>query len=184
ERLTAAFASWNYFDALRVKPTLGRGFAPDEDLAGNNKVVVLSHGFWQRRFNSSPEAIGQALTLSGSSFTVIGVLPPDFQSPLELQFAAQIEVWSPAGFAPANLDRGSHGLNVLAGLPPGESLQQAQAKPAIIIGRVVSENPGFYPTGEGSFSSLVEPLQTNLVGNVRTPLIILLAAVIAVLLIA
>src|SRR5262249_28794484 len=88
------------------------------------------------------------------------------------------------GSAPANPDRGTHGVNVWARFAPGASLQQAQAETAIIIGRVVSENPGFYPTGEGSFSSLVEPLQTNLVGNVRTPLIILLAAVIAVLLIA
>ena len=184
ELLTACIVSSNFFDTLHVKPALGRFFEPEEDLAGKSSVVVLSQGFWQRRFDSSVQAIGESIALNGNTFTVIGVLPPDFKSPLELQFGTSVEVWQPIGFTLTNLERGSHSLNAVGRLAPGATIQQARAESGMILGRVVSENPGYYPTGDGSVSTMVEPLQVTLVGDVRTALIVLLCAVISVLLIA
>lgn len=183
ERVQGAVVSSNYFELLGISVALGRGFALDEDLAGKNNVVILSDAFWKRRFGADPRAVGQPVTLSGTNFTIAGVLPSGFKSPIELQFAASADVWVGYGFNPGNLNRGSHGLVTIARLRDGVTLEQAQDETKAIIGRVLAENPTFYPT-DGSFSSYLTPLHTAIVGDVRTALLVLLGAVATVLLIA
>jgi hypothetical protein len=118
-------ASANFFSALGVAPALGRGFLPDEDAAGKNRVVVISHGLWQRRFGASPNAVGQTLTLSGNQHTVIGVAPADFKSPVGGPKPA--EFWVPLAFNFDDSRRRSDYLNVFARLKAGAAVEQANS---------------------------------------------------------
>ena len=85
ERISSGLVSADFFPLLGVEVRMGRNFRREEEPEGQNDVVILSHSFWQRRFTSNTNALGQALTLNGRSYTIIGILPPDFKSPLELQ---------------------------------------------------------------------------------------------------
>ncbi|MDQ3252595.1 MAG: ABC transporter permease [Acidobacteriota bacterium] len=183
ERVPAAIVSANYFDLLGVRVAAGRGFAEGEDLAGKNNVVILSHGFWQRRYGGRPSAVGEVLTLNGNSCTIIGVLPSGFRSPLELQFAAQPELWIGYGYNLANPARGSHTLIGVARLREGVGMAQAQAETNAIIERLAKENSQNYPSSKRT-GLRVSTLHREIVGNARAALLTLLAAVVAVLLIA
>jgi putative ABC transport system permease protein len=183
ERLQAGIASANYFDLLGANIALGRGFRPEEEFAGRNNVVLLSYDFWQMRFGGNPNIIGRSLTLNGASFTVIGALSAGFKSPLELQLANRIELWSGLGSNLSNLNRGSHVLNAVGRLRDGVTSEQAEAEIRTIIWRLARENAKFYPE-EVKFGVHLTPLHEQLVGEARTGLLVLLAAVVAVLLIA
>jgi putative ABC transport system permease protein len=92
------------FQVLGVSPRLGRTFNPDEDQPGRERVVVLSSRLWQRRFGGDPHIVGQQVTLNGESYTVIGVMPPEFQfAPF---WATNAELWSPLNLAARANDRG------------------------------------------------------------------------------
>jgi putative ABC transport system permease protein len=183
ERVAASLASANLFETLGVPVFRGRGFTPAEEEQGRNNVVVLSDGFWQRRFAADPQVIGQALTLNGQSFNVLGVLPPDFQTPNELLGGERPELWLTLGLNLAQLNRGSHNLNTIARLQDGVSQAAAQTEVSAIINRVVSENQSFYPV-DGAYRNDVTELREEVVGNVRLALLVLLGAVLFVLLIA
>src|SRR4029079_423188 len=81
EELRGSNVSANFFDLMRVKPALGRGFTAAEEQEGRDGVVVLGHGLWQRRFGGEPKLLGQTINLNGRSFTVVGIMPPGFQFP-------------------------------------------------------------------------------------------------------
>src|SRR5207245_2325932 len=120
ERISAEFVSAPYFSLLGIKPARGRTFRPDEDdVAKPAQVVVLSDGFWKRRFGADPRIVGGTLTLccAPRQYTVVGVMPPGFKG---LSDAA--ELWVPfAMYAPADFmaSRGSRGFAALAKLKPG-----------------------------------------------------------------
>ena len=183
ERLRGGVASANYFDLLGARMAAGRGFHAEEELADRNNVVILSHDFWQRRFGGDPKAVGQSLTLNDASFTIIGVLPAGFSSPLELQFNNRVELWRGYGFNLGGLDRGRHGLNAVGRLSDGVSFGQAEAETKTIIGRVLRENAKYYPE-EGKFGVHVASLHGQIVGNSQMGLLMLFAAVGFVLFIA
>lgn len=183
ERISTAYVSANLFATLGADVLRGRSFTAEEEEQGHNNVVVLSHGFWQRRFAADTGAIGQSLTLNGTSFTVIGVLPPDFQSPAELLSGARRDLWLTPGLNMAQLNVGSHGLNTIARLSAGTTMARAQAEVSAIIGRIVKEHPSFYPV-DGSYHNFLTHLHEEVVGNVRLALLVLLGAVAFVLLIA
>src|SRR5215212_1995817 len=94
ERIEGRRVSVNLFHLLGVEPQLGRSFLPEEDQPGAGRVVILSHGLWQRRFGSDPGIAGKALTLNGRSYTVVGVMPQDFRFP-----GRQDEMWVPIAFS-------------------------------------------------------------------------------------
>src|SRR5262249_22719740 len=102
ERIASGTASGDLFTTLGVPLALGRSFKLEEEPQGQGNVVILSHGFWQRKFAANPGVLGQSLTLDGRSFTVVGVLPPSFKSPLELQSGQAIELWVPPDYNPAS----------------------------------------------------------------------------------
>ena len=183
ERVSCAFASANLFDTLGVRVSPGRSFTSEEEEQGRNNVVILSHGFWKRRFAANPSAIGQALTLNDQKFNIVGVLPQDFLSPNELTGGARPELWLTLGLHLAQLNAGSHNLNTIARLNEGESPETAQSQLSSIIGRVITDNQSFYPT-DHSYFNFVTKLREEVVGNVRRGLLVLLGAVLFVLLIA
>jgi putative ABC transport system permease protein len=176
ERIDGRRVSANLFDLLGVQPRLGRAFLPEEDQPGSNRVVVLSHGLWQRRFGSNANIIGQPLTLNGQSFTVVGVMPPHFQFP-----SPQDELWVPIAFTSQEAaNRGNNSYEVIARIKPGVILEQAQAEMNTIAARLKQQ----YPDVVKSNGSVVIPLREHLVGDIKPALLVLLGAVGFVLLIA
>jgi putative ABC transport system permease protein len=178
ERLKGALVTANYLDVFGVNPTLGRTFRSEEDQDGNDRVVVLSHGLWVRRFGADQAIINKQVTLDGRNYTVVGVMPPQFQYPLGA------ELWRPFGF-PASAEspfrsRQFHFLRPLAKLKPGVTLAQAQTEVEIIARRLQA----LYPKTNANQSLFLMPLQERIVGNIRLTLLILLGAVGCVLLIA
>ncbi len=123
---------------------LGRGFRLDEEPLGQDTVVILSHGFWQRRFAGDPGVLGQTLTLDERSYTIVGVLPQGFRSPLELQSEQAIELWVPPGYDLAG-PCCSHDLSVVARLRDGQTLDQAKAAVSTIMAGVKRDYPQGYP---------------------------------------
>jgi len=193
EQITSAAASGNFFDVLEVEPALGRLFRPDEDVVGGEPVVVLSDGFWRRRFGGDTGILGQTIRLDDNPYTVIGVLPPGFGilHP-EAGFPRDIDVWSPlapAGSAffggagsYAEFPRGSHFIRAFARLRPGVSLDQAQADMDGVARRIQEKSPNDYSFD--GWGIRVVGLHEDLVADVRPALLVLLGAVAFVLLIA
>jgi putative ABC transport system permease protein len=178
ERLEGRRVSANLFDLLGVSARLGRTFVPEDDKPATH-VVLLSHSLWQRRFGSDPGAIGRALTLNGESYTVVGVMPPFVQLPGFENRNDQL--WVPIAFpAKEATERGNHFLEVIARLKPGVTLKQAQAEMDTIATRLEKQ----YPTYNTRRGAVVVPLHEQVVGEIRTALLILLGAVAFVLLIA
>ncbi|HKQ09541.1 MAG TPA: ABC transporter permease [Blastocatellia bacterium] len=182
ERLTGGTASGDLFAALGVPVALGRTFMREEEPRGQGHVVILSHGFWERKFAGDPGIIGRALTLDGRSYTIIGVLPQGFKSPPEMQADSAIELWLPPGYNLAG-PCCSHGLNVVARLRGGQTLAQAQAEADTIMAGVKQDYPDGFPK-DGIKRAVIRPLEQEIVGDLRRPLWVLLAAVLFVLLIA
>jgi putative ABC transport system permease protein len=177
ERIKGGYVTANYLDVFGVKPALGRTFVAEEVERGE-LVAVLSHTLWQRRFGADPAIINQKITLDKRQFTVIGVMPPQFQYP------PGVEIWQPFSF-PVSMQspwrsREFHFLRPVARLKPGVSRAQAQAEVEAIARRLQAQ----YPKTNTNKSLFLMPLQERLVGNIRLTLLTLLGAVGCVLLIA
>jgi len=176
ERVFAPSASANFFSVLGVDPILGRTFQPGEDKPGAPRTLVLTYGMWQRRFGGDPGIVGQALTLNGDSYTVIGVLPASFQFALR-----NADLWRPYQPTEAQLTRRfMHGTNLIGRLKREVSVAQAQTELSLIAKRIEQEHNQSHA---GTGLKLI-PLQEQVVGQVKPILIVLLAAVGFVLLIA
>ena len=176
EKVFAYGVSANFFPLLGAQPTLGRTFTTEEDKPGTNKVVVLSHGLWQSRYGGEPKTVGRDIQLNGERYTVVGVMPPDFQFVFP-----DIRLWVPIAFTPEQLaNRSNHYLEVVARLKPGVSVAQANADVRAIMERVAAA----YPDDATGVSATVVPLREQFAGDVRRPFMMLLVAVAFVLLIA
>jgi len=175
ELLFGMQASDGFFRLAGIAPSLGRTFRSDEFEMGKSHVAILSDGLWRRRFQASREVLGKAVSLSGQSYTVIGVLPKGFRIP------QGADLMAPLTFSADQLaHRGSHHLVVMGKLKTGVTLQQAQAEMSGIATALAKEYPG---TNTGWNTRLV-PLYEEIVGQVRPALLALFAAVGFVLLIA
>ena len=121
ERIPGHLVSADFFTALDVKPLYGRTFAPGEDQAGNGQVVVLRHSLWKRLFAGDPGVINQTVWINNQTYTIIGVMPEDFNFP-----PGGGDLWAPMVFAAeARTDRGNHYLQVMGLLKPGVTIDQA-----------------------------------------------------------
>jgi putative ABC transport system permease protein len=190
ERVQGAVVSPSLFPVLGIEPVKGRVFAPNESGEGNDGVVVISARLWERRFNSDPEILGKPLSLNGRNFIVVGIMPAKFEFPLPLfgvqggTFGQRVDVWKPIAFTKSELEsRGSRSYGIVGRLKPGVSLAQAQAEIETIIGTWPTQFPMNY-NAETRFGATVYPLHEQVVGGMRTALLILLGAVALVLLIA
>jgi putative ABC transport system permease protein len=174
ERLDANHVSAQFFTLLGAQLLLGRNFLPAEDRPGGERAAIISHGLWQRRFNSDRQIIGRSITLNNQSYTVVGVLPPDFH------FIHPFDVWTSLALDPAQ----GQGMvvNAIGRLKPGVTREQTQVELETISRRIGS---GASPDDTLLFdrTSLIS-LHERLVGNTRPLLLILLGAVSLILLIA
>lgn len=166
-----------WFDVLGVRARAGRLFRTGEDVAGQDGVVVLTHALCKRRFGGSQDALGKTLWVDGVARTIIGVLPEDFEF-------GEAQLMVPMVLGPVDpRTRGSHGLKVLARLAPGVTLEQGQAVVSALTGRLAETYPENYP-GSMRFGAELVPLHEMWVEDIRTPLLLLLGAVLLVQLIA
>jgi putative ABC transport system permease protein len=134
ELLGGVRASANLFSLLGVEAATGRTFLPEEDRPGS-RVVIISHGLWQRRFGADPKIIGSTLTLNDEAHTVVGILPPDVQFPRQSDlpaghgFPRQVDCYLPLALTPNQAsNRGRHYLAVIGRLKPQVTIAQAQAE--------------------------------------------------------
>jgi putative ABC transport system permease protein len=172
--------SGEFFDLLGSKPALGRTFGTADAAHGNSDVIVLSHGFWQRRFGGDPDIVGRTVTANNRPFTVLGVMRPDFSYQ-----GTRYQFWVPLPLRGANPDklpinRTSRFVQVLAKLNPGMSRESAAAELRSIAGSLAQASPDTNRNTSFILSSLTE----ETVGGVRDALNLLFAAVLLVLLIA
>jgi predicted permease len=182
EQLTTLHASASLLPALGVEPLLGRNFSADEDRAGGADVVLVSPGIWQERFNRDPSVLGQALTLNGTPYTIIGVLPEAAAAfPLN-----QFDIWVPRPnevpyLVPSQLNNGGFFFQALARLRPDVSLEQAREAMNVIAAGYQSANPA---NVDAPSKIEVVPLLEDAVGEQRQSYLLLFGAVGCVLLIA
>ena len=178
ERLDGRRVSANLFEMLGVKPIVGRTFVPQEDRPGT-KVVLLNEGLWKRRFGGDPAVVGRAVNLNGEPYTVVGVLPQTVRLPTSGNWRDQ--VWVPLAFPSEEAaSRGAHYLEVIARMKTGMTLPKAQAEMDTIAARLAQQYPDF----NARRGAVVTPLHEEIVGKMKSPLLILLGAVAFVLLIA
>ena len=171
ERLSGYMISAGFFDTLGVVPVLGRTFRVDDDQIGAAPVVVLSGGFWKRKFGRSPDVIGKAITLNGTAYTIVGVIPDSFTFYGNLR-----DVYTPIGqwADPSFRDRRiSVGARAFGRLKPGVTLAQAQAE----MDEVARNLAVAYPEADAGHNIKLVSMKQDLVGNVEPLLFVLLAAV-------
>jgi putative ABC transport system permease protein len=167
--------SANFFYVLGVNPAFGRGFSPEDDQPGAGQVVILSHGFWQRRLGASPSVLASAIQINGRSYTVIGVMPHRFDYPVPMEF------WMPLVLTPAEeADRSDLSLEALARLRPGVPVSQAQAALENLAGRLEQE----YPLTNANRAVSVLQLRKELYSFTLPLFLLLQAAALLVLLLA
>ena len=178
-RISVAFVSGNFFPTLGVPAASGRTLLPEEEAPGKDGVVVLSHRLFLRQFGGDRSVVGRVVRLDGRQFTVVGVMPPSFAFP-----SADADAWAPLslmGEDEVPHRREVRWLSVIGRLGPGTSLASLRSRADGLLGRLAKEYPD---SNEGFDRATVEPLSDTIFGDVRAPLLLLLAAVALVLLIA
>jgi predicted permease len=180
EQVNAAFVSSEFFEQLGVNPVLGRMIAPGEDRIGAAPTVMITAGFWKRKFGSAPDVLGKGLTLDGRDYTIIGVIPATFDL---LGSLSSREVYVPIGQwnNPLLMNRAAGlGIHGIGRLKPGVSIEQARAD----MERVTLNLTAAYPDADKGIGAAVIPFRKWMLGTVQPFLIVLFGAVGFVLLIA
>ncbi|HEY2019215.1 MAG TPA: ABC transporter permease, partial [Bryobacteraceae bacterium] len=160
-----------------MKPLLGRTFLPEEELPGKDREVVLSYGLWKTRYEGDPALVGRTIRIDGADFTVIGVMPREF----EWQFwSGPRRLWVPVGYTKTDYGRGNNSFFSIARLKAGVSVAQARSEVDAVARGVAAQ----YPKEDTDMGGIVTPLEEFGIEGIRTTMLTLLAAVAFVLLIA
>jgi len=181
ERVFGRYVTASFFSTLRVQPQIGRFFGEDEEKPGAARVLVIGDGLWRRRFNADPAVIGRAINYNGASWTVIGVLPANFD--FYGRSNGNNDVFLPIGQLPDQpllRDRGSHAFDVIARLRPGVSEREAATAMNTIAARLAAQNP----VTNAGVTVEVRSLLRDFVGEDSKALLVTSAAAILLLLIA
>ena len=179
ERVEGVMVSPNVFETLGTSPAIGRGFLPTEDQPGAHTVAVLSHAFWLRRFGADESLVGRTIKLDTTSYTVVGILSPDFSWPL----SGGAEILVPRVFSPPELTEDARRMRrfqAIGRLRPDVTLKQAQAEVDGVARQLETE----YPIANTGWGVNVVPLHEQIVGQVRSTLWLLFGAVGLVLAVA
>ncbi len=176
EQLRGNAVSRGFFPLLRVKPALGRAFLPAEFEPGYDGVIILAHGLWVRRFEGSASALGRVVQLDDRTYTIVGVMPRDFEFPLGAEY------WAPLVMdARHSTWTKQRRWTVLARLKPGVSVAQASVEMGFIAARLAEDHPS---TNEGLSARVLRLAETGLGSRVRRWVVIMLAAAAFVLALA
>jgi predicted permease len=176
--VTSAFVGGRFFDTLGARAQLGRTLQEADAAPGAPPVVVLSHEAWQRDFGGDPNVLGKSVRMDGDPTEVVGVLRPGFVGPM-----GKAGYWFPLGLSDSLADparaRGSHWLGFIGRLAPGVSVEAASREVADISAQLAREHPG----SDAGRAYLAVPMRDDMVGETRTPLLVLMASAGLVLLI-
>ncbi len=178
EQVSGLRVSAGFFPVLGATPLLGRTFLPEEERLGKDHVVVLSYGLWQSRYAGDPGLLGKSIRIDSEPFTVIGVMPADFE--WSIWSGGPRRLWVPVGYTKTDFGRDNHSFLSIARLKPGVSLAQARAEMEAVGHNVATQ----YPADDAQMSATVSPLGEFGTESLRTVMLTLLAAVSFVLLIA
>jgi predicted permease len=181
ERIDAAMISAGFFSILGVNPVAGRLFSSNDDHLGAQPVALISEGFWHRRFGGLPNMVGRTLILNGIAHTVVGIIPSTFH--LHMWNFREADVYTPIGQWNYEFfwNRATaQGMDAIARLKPGVTLQQARAE----MGEITTQLALAYPPANKGTGASIVPLKQDVVEEVRPLLLLLLGAVGFVLLIA
>ena len=178
ERVTLRIVLPSLLPTLGVDPVRGRTFSADETVKGRNRVTLITYGLWQRRFGGSADVVGKSVYLDNVDYQIVGVLPRDFQ------FETPVDLWVPLDTTDPDVNvRNAHFLRVIGRLGPGAT-EKSIAADLDAVAKYESDNfPNMFPASAG-FAFRARPYLEDIVGDVRLPLYVLLAAVGFVLLIA
>ena len=179
ERVAAAVTTASLFTMLGESAVLGRSLVAADEQPGRNRVTIVSHALWQRRFGGDRTIVGRTISVDGSTMEIVGVMRAGFAFPDDVT-----EMWMPLVLTADDISenqRGSHGYTIIGRVKPGATVAQAAAEMKTLGEQIGAEHRPIYRTG---FSASVRPLRDELVGTVGPALFVLLAAVGAVLLIA
>jgi predicted permease len=181
EQVRVQFVSTDFLPMLGVKPVIGRLFEEGEDEFGSSPIVLISAGFWNRKFGSAQDVIGKGLTLDGRSYAIVGVVPANFN--LQIGAFRASELYVPIGqwTNPAlHIRMAGLGIHGIGRLKPGVTIQQARSDMTRVTGHLAEA----YPDADKGIGATLIPLKEQMVGDVQRLLLVLLAAVGFVLLIA
>src|SRR6202046_708241 len=181
EQIQGQFVTSDFFSILGVRPVMGRSFAPDDDQTGAAPVAMVSAGFWKRKLSGEPDVVGKSLTLDGREFTIIGVIPSEFD--LKIDSFSTSDVYAPVVQWNNNLlfDRGAGlGFHGIGRLKPDASLGQARADFAGVTKNLAAA----YPEVNKGIGAALIPFKQRMLGDVKPILLVLFCAVGFVLLIA
>ncbi|HKQ78776.1 MAG TPA: ABC transporter permease [Blastocatellia bacterium] len=179
ERVEVGLVSASFFGTLRAQPLPpGRNFTTAEDKTGGERVAILSHGLWQRRYNSDQNIVGKTITLNDSNFTVVGVAPANFR------YFRPFDVWTPLAI---DLERdrandNTSSQSTVARLKPGVTLERARVELDTLLQRYETTRSDGSP--RVNLRTRLMPLQDLLLGDTRRPMLVLMGAVGLVLMIA
>ena len=183
EQVRALRVTPSFFSTLGRQPALGRGFDDTDATPGADRFAILTHALWTNRFAADPALVGRAIRLDGEAYDVVGVLPADFELP-----ARDVALLVPFSFTPAQMsdaERGREFSSMIARLGPGATIEELDAQMATLVDRVLDRIPARRGFADSSgFGGYAVPLREQLVGDARTPLLVLQGSVIFVLLIA
>jgi putative ABC transport system permease protein len=176
ERLSGYSVSEGFFSMLGAPPQLGRDFLAEEYQPGRSNVVILSNGVWQSRFGGDPKVLGQAITLDGQSYNIVGVMPASFAFG-----GREAGLWTPQAFTAQHAqNHGGHSFAAMGRLKPGVTVDQARSEMVAIAGRLAAQ----YPDVNTGWSVKIMPILEFTVRSIKPALVVLLGAVAFVLLIA
>ncbi len=184
ERVGAGRVTANTFDVLGARPLHGRGFQRGEDATGTGaRVVVLSHGLWQRRFGGDPSVVGHSMEIDGARYQIVGIMPKGFKLPTDFRedFAEPTELWRPLVLEVDPNERGNHGYYAAAQLAPDATAAQASAE-LFALGESLTRAGLYSPAMQ--FRPFAVSFLDEVVAPVRPALALLVAATTFLLLIA
>jgi putative ABC transport system permease protein len=175
ERIQGFLVSANYLDAIGIKPIMGRNFYPEENQPGKDRVAIITHSLWQRRFGGDPNIVNKTITINTIVRTVVGVMPERFN------FPKGAEIYAPLPMTPEVMSsRGNHSYYIVGRLKPNVSIESAQADTDNITARLEQQ----YPETNKGWGATVFPIVADTVRLYDTPLWVMMGAVGFVLLIA
>ena len=174
ERVPVGLVTSEFFSTLGVNSAMGRTFQPADGKPGTERVILLSNGYWKRKFGADPNIVGKTLAVNGENRTIVGVMPADFRGLMV------VDLWSPYVMTEEMRNTGGRWLAVVARLKPGVTMATAQTEMNAIAERTRADLPQF----DAGWGVTVVPLREQLTGDVRLALLVLLGAVGLVLLIA
>jgi putative ABC transport system permease protein len=186
EHLNGLLVSADFFETLGVTAARGRTFTQDEEQPGRDRIVLLSDGFWKRRFGGDPSVLGSALRLNGEPYQVLGIMPPGFTWGRAYGREGEADVWAPFALTAARLaesNRGNEYLDVYGRLKPATTIAQANADLLATVRNLRARLPNYYTEVSGFRVTPVQ-LQQDIVQQSRPALVLVFVAVLALLLVA